>query len=131
MLVSNTNIAFVLVYQNYFFSQQKQPPKVFWEKRCSLKFRVIHKKTPVLDYFFKKVACLKDCKFVRKDSKTFVFLRILRIFKEHLFWRTSANSCFYCNLINCEIFSRLSHFMNLGTDKNRRWFKISAEVYFN
>ena len=31
---------------------QKQPPDVFYEKRCSLKFHKIHKKTPVPEFLF-------------------------------------------------------------------------------
>ena len=31
---------------------QKQPPKVFFEKRCSQKFRKIHKKTPEPESLF-------------------------------------------------------------------------------
>ena len=39
----------------YFFHSrqvQKQPPKVFYRKRCSQKFRKIHRKTPVPESLF-------------------------------------------------------------------------------
>ena len=38
---------------------QKQPPDVFYKKRCSQKFRNIHKKTPVSESLFKRVAGLR------------------------------------------------------------------------
>ena len=34
------------------FDDQKQPPEVFYEKRCSWKFRKIHRKTPVPESLF-------------------------------------------------------------------------------
>ena len=34
---------------------QKQPQEVFFEKRCSLKFGKIHRKTPASSFFFNKV----------------------------------------------------------------------------
>ena len=37
------------LFQKY---TQKQPPKVFFKKRCSQKFRKIHRKIPVSDTFF-------------------------------------------------------------------------------
>ena len=58
-----TNFYFVL--QNLFFFKyncnvhcvvQKQPTEVFCKKRCSKKFRKIHRKTPVPVSFFNKVA---------------------------------------------------------------------------
>ena len=38
---------------------QKQSPKTFFKKRCSKKFREIHKETPVSESFFNKVADMK------------------------------------------------------------------------
>ena len=41
---------------------QKQPPEVFCKKSCSLKFRNIYRKTPVLDEsLFNKVALVERC----------------------------------------------------------------------
>ena len=37
-------------------SLQKQPPQVFWKKRCSQQIRKIHWKTPEQSLFFHKVA---------------------------------------------------------------------------
>ena len=56
---------------------QKQPPEAFCEKMCSWKFHKIHRKTPVPEAFFNKVAGLRaqGCKFIKKrDSDTGVFL---------------------------------------------------------
>ena len=38
---------------------QKQPPEVFYKKRCSDKFHKIHRKTPASESFFNKVAGLR------------------------------------------------------------------------
>ena len=40
--------------EEYSVKTQKQPPKVFYIKRYSQKFRKIHKKTPVSDSLFNK-----------------------------------------------------------------------------
>ena len=39
-----------------FHNSYLQEPKVFYKKSCSSKFRNIHRKTPVLECLFKKVA---------------------------------------------------------------------------
>ena len=36
-------------------TEQKQPPEVFYEKKCSYKFHKIHKKTPVPESFLIKL----------------------------------------------------------------------------
>ena len=45
---------------------QKKPPEVFSKKSCSQKFPNIHRKTPVLESLFQKVADLQDCNFIKK-----------------------------------------------------------------
>ena len=45
---------------------QKQLPEVFYKKSCSQKFPNIHRKTPVLESLFQKVADLQDCNFIKK-----------------------------------------------------------------
>ena len=45
---------------------KKQPPEVFCKKRCPWKFRNIHRKTPVLESLFNKVAGLKAYNFIKK-----------------------------------------------------------------
>ena len=74
--------------------RQKQPPEMFYEKSCSSKFLNIHRETPVLESLFKKAAGLKET-LLKRDSNTGVFPGILLSFQERLFWRTSANGCFW------------------------------------
>ena len=69
-------------------------------KSCFLKFRNIHRKTPVLESFLNKVAGLEAYPFrlatlLKRDSNTGIFLWILKSFLEQLFWKTSANRCFW------------------------------------
>ena len=47
-------------------STEKQPPKVFYKKSCSEKFRKIHRKTPLLESLFNKVAAQNACNFIKK-----------------------------------------------------------------
>ena len=52
---------------------QKQPPEVFYKKRCSLKFRKIHRKTSVTEkHFFEDFV-----KFLRKPFFQNIFGRLL------------------------------------------------------
>ena len=64
---------------------QKQPPEVFYKRSCSQKFAIFTGKHLCWSLSFNKR---------KRDSNTGVFLRILRNFQEHLFWRTSANGGF-------------------------------------
>ena len=52
---------------------------VLW-KRCSWKFRKIHRKTPVSESLFNKVAGLRPATLLKKVSGTVAFLWILRNF---------------------------------------------------
>ena len=45
---------------------QKQPPVVFYKKRCSYKYRKFYRKTTVLEPLFNNVADLRDCNFIKK-----------------------------------------------------------------
>ena len=45
---------------------QKQPSEVFYRKSCSKKFRNIHRKTPVLESPFDRLAGFKTCNFLKK-----------------------------------------------------------------
>ena len=74
---------------------QKHPLEVFCKKRCSWTFCKIHRKTPVPESLFNKVPGLRPTTLLKKDSSTGVFLRILRDFLEHLFYRTPLVDCFY------------------------------------
>ena len=50
---------------------KKQPPEVFYI--CSWKFRIIHKKTPVLEPLFNKVAGAQAYKFIKKRRQHMCF----------------------------------------------------------
>ena len=47
-------------------SIQKQPPEVFCERRCSWKFRKIHRKTPAPESLLSKVAGLRHANLLKK-----------------------------------------------------------------
>ena len=94
---------------------QKQPPEVFYEKRCSWKFRKIHRKTPLACEIFKNTFFTEHLRmtasaFSFSEAATGgvlwkkVFLKIsqnsqentfgLRNFQKHLFYRTPPEDCF-------------------------------------
>ena len=50
----------------YIYEIQKQQPEAFCKKRFSKIFRKFHRKTPVLESLFNKVAGLQGCNFIRK-----------------------------------------------------------------
>ena len=67
---------------------QKQPPEVFYRKSCSQKFRNIHRKAPVLESPFNRLAGFKTCNFLKKrlrhrcfNVNTVKFLRTLILMK--------------------------------------------------
>ena len=57
---------FLLAQRNAFSFAQKQPAEVFSEKRCLRKFRDIHRKIPVLQSLFSKVADFQTYNFNKK-----------------------------------------------------------------
>ena len=73
---------------------QKQPFPDVLPNSCSSKFRKFHRKTPVLESLFTKVADLKACNVIR-DTPTNVFSREIReIFRNTIFYRTPAMAAF-------------------------------------
>ena len=62
------------------------------QNRCFLKFRQFHRKTPVLESRFNKVAGLKACNFIKKRFQhscfPVKFAKFIRtpFFKEHFWW---------------------------------------------
>ena len=50
---------------NSSYQVQKQSRKVFCKKSCSQKLRRIHRKTPMLESLFNKVADLKACNLIK------------------------------------------------------------------
>ena len=70
-------------------SSQKQPPEVFCKKRCSYKFRKIHRKTPVPECLFKESCKLRSATLL-KTHRCFPvnFTKFSRttFLTEHLWW---------------------------------------------
>ena len=67
---------------------QKQPPEVFYEKRCSYKFHKIYRKTPVPKSLFAKDSGTGvSCEFCEISKNAF--------FTEHL-WETSPVCLSFC-----------------------------------
>ena len=56
----------ISLFTNVTDKNQKQPPEVFCKKRCSWKFRKIHRKTPVPESLFNKVAGLRPATLLKK-----------------------------------------------------------------
>ena len=52
---------------------QKQPPEVFCKKRCSLKSRKFHRKTPVFESLFNNFAGLQAWNFIKKILQHWCF----------------------------------------------------------
>ena len=96
----------------YTFIYQKQPPEVFYKKRCSEKFRKFHRKTPVLESLLKKGAGLKA-------------------FSEQLFSYNSSGSYFYSSVLKHRqlipktrnIFKTLPNIYNAAFCKNSSQLK--------
>ena len=94
---------------------QKQSSGSILEKRCSQKFRQIHRKTPVSQSFFKKSCRSQACNFIKKTLQHMCFpvnlAKFLRtpFFIEHLRWlllilqwvksRTRMFNAFYVQLL--------------------------------
>ena len=77
------SLAFWNVWEIYLMYVQKQPPDVFYRKRCSLKFHKIHRRTPVPGS--------RACNFIKKETLSQVpvnFTKCLRtpFLTEHLRW---------------------------------------------
>ena len=73
---------------------QKQPPELFYEKRCSWKFSRIHRKTPVPESLF-QWSCRPQATFLKKGFGTGVFLWILRNIYGRFFYRTHSVVTFW------------------------------------
>ena len=69
--------------------KKRWPEVVLWKRCCK-----IHRKTPVPEPLFNKVADLRPATLLKRDPGTGVFLLILPNFKEHLFLQNTSSSCF-------------------------------------
>ena len=79
---------------------QKQWPKVFYKKAVLKNFAIFTGKHLCWSVFFIKWQNFSPATLLKRDSNTGLFLWVLRNFKEHLFWRISANCCFYIFQVN-------------------------------
>ena len=69
---------------------QKESTEVFYKKICSYKFHNIHKKTPMLESLFNKVAALQACSVIKRHSNMGLRKNFKKTyFGEHL--RTAAS----------------------------------------
>ena len=73
---------------------QEQSSGGVLQNRCSKRFCNIHRKTPVLEFLFNKVAGLKACNFIKQKFQPSRFpMNIAKLFRP-LFRRTSPDGCF-------------------------------------
>ena len=79
---------------------QKQLLEVFYKKAVFKHFAIVIGKHLCCIIFLIKLQHFRPSTLLKRDYKTGVFLWIFRKFQKHVFWRTSANSCFrICNMI--------------------------------
>ena len=88
----------VLLFTDFILLQfQKQPPEVISDKKVFLKISQISQESTCLVHLVclsnNKNAAFRPAALLKRDWNTDAFLWNLRNFKEHLFWRTSANDC--------------------------------------
>ena len=88
-----------------------QPPEVFFEKRCSKKFRKIHGKHLCQNLFFNKVAGLKPeaCNFIKKETLAQAF------------------SCEFCKISKNTFFIELLG-MNASVYTYRKYFLLKLLI---
>ena len=74
---------------------QKQPFANFLQNWCSQKFRNIHRKTPVLESLFNKVAGLQVCNFIKKRLQHRYFLLNIAKFLKTAFLKNTSGGYFW------------------------------------
>ena len=78
-------------------NNQKQPFTYVFQNRCFLKIRNMHRKTPVLESLFNKLAGQKACNFIKKRfqhrcfPKNIAEFSRIAFFIQHLLWLSSNN----------------------------------------
>ena len=83
---------------------QKHPPEVFYNKRCSYKFRKYHRKTSVPESLFQPKCRPEACNFIKKESLPHMFscefYKISKnaFFTEHL--RTTTSWKYYAEPVS-------------------------------
>ena len=82
---------------------QKQPPEVFFKKRCSSKFHKIHSKTPVPESFSIKLQAWLPATLLKKETLAQVFsCEFCEIFKNTFFYRIPPVAASIIHQITCE-----------------------------
>ena len=83
-------------------------------RRCSSKYvflkilQLITRKHLCWNLFLIQLQSCSPATILKSNSSTGVFLWTLPNFKEHLFWKTSANGCFL-NLMKCFLIMKYYH----------------------
>ena len=107
-----TNLVIIYKVLMKFCNEQKQPPEVFCEKRCSWKFHKIHRKTPVPESLFLiklqalgTLAQVFSCEFCEISKNTFFTEYVWTTASEWKLqgfsWRLDSHICYsYILLIN-------------------------------
>ena len=67
--------------------------------------------------FINKFAILQSASYLKRDSNASAFLWNLQNFKKRLFWRTSANDCFWRFSIKKLVLKSLIRRTNVASDK--------------
>ena len=103
----------------------------------SSNFRKIHRKTPVLESLFNKVACLQVCNFFQNRFQHRCFPVIFAKSLKHHFYRTPPSGCI-CTLLNRRIpltnddnyrYHQFSHVANIQfTDQKLFFVEISKKM---
>ena len=95
---------FVIILGPMLLTHRKQCPEAICKKSFSSKFCNIHRETPVLESLFNKVAGLKTCNLIKKETPTQAFsfehwaIFKYKNFEEHL-QTTASNSAQHSSAI--------------------------------
>ena len=98
--------------------------KQFCKKMYSVKVRKYHRKIPVLESVFNKVAGLRACNFITKKLQHWCFS------VKSLFGKTSANNCFYTFIITLIIIFTFITFITIRRCRSQIFYKIAVLKYF-
>ena len=76
---------------------------MFCKKRCSKKFCTFHRKTPVMESLFNKVAGLKTCNFIKKRLQHRFFpMKFAKSYRTPILKNICERLLLYYTIINCE-----------------------------
>ena len=99
-IIMNVNFEIFIIthYMCFYISMmnQKQPPEASCKKAILKNFVIFTGKHLCWSLFLIKFQTFRPDS--KRDSNTGILLWILQKFLEHLFWKTSANCCFWSNV---------------------------------